>query len=67
MAGNTGCLFPFTYMNVTYTSCAVINGQSVCVVQNSASNGQFPVSLVACGGLKKYIYINVLFTFNLYF
>ncbi len=62
MAGNDGCLFPFTYMNVTYTSCAVINGQSLCVARNSGTNGQFPVSLVGCGGLKKYI--KFLFTFN---
>lgn len=52
-AGSTGCNFPFTYMNVTYTSCAVINGQSVCVGRNSGANGLFPISLVGCGGLIK--------------
>ena len=40
-------------MGITYTSCAVISGQSVCVVRNSGSNGQFPVSLVGCGGLNE--------------
>jgi hypothetical protein len=55
VAGNTGCAFPFTYMNVTYTSCAVISGQSLCVARNSGSNGQFPVSVVGCGGMNNYI------------
>ncbi|CAF0850468.1 unnamed protein product [Adineta steineri] len=49
IASNTGCNFPFTYMNVTYTSCAVINNQPVCVGRNSGTNGQFPISLVGCG------------------
>jgi hypothetical protein len=57
--GNTSCSFPFTYMNVTYTSCAVISGQSLCVVSSSGSNGQFPVSLVGCGGLNKYVNCNL--------
>jgi hypothetical protein len=39
-------------MNVSYTSCAVINGQSLCVVRGSGINGQFPVSVADCGGLK---------------
>ncbi len=51
VAGNTGCNFPFTYMNVTYTSCAIINGQSLCVASNANAAGLFPISLVACGGL----------------
>ncbi len=46
-------------MNVTYTSCAVISGQSLCVVSSSGSNGQFPVSLVGCGGLNKYVNCNL--------
>ncbi|CAF4535527.1 unnamed protein product [Rotaria sp. Silwood1] len=49
VSGNTGCAFPFTYMNVTYTSCAVISGQSLCVVRNSGTNGLFPISLAGCG------------------
>jgi hypothetical protein len=40
-------------MGVTYTSCAVVNGQSVCVGRNSGANGLFPVSLVGCGGLNR--------------
>ena len=50
VASNTGWSFPFTFMNVTYTSCAVINGQSLCVARGSGLNGQFPVSMVGCGG-----------------
>ncbi|UJR32550.1 hypothetical protein I4U23_020012 [Adineta vaga] len=49
VAGITGCNFPFTYMGVTYSTCAVINNQSLCVAKTYASNGQFPVSLVSCG------------------
>ncbi|CAM4752695.1 unnamed protein product [Rotaria magnacalcarata] len=49
VAGNTGCIFPFTYMTISYSSCAVISGQSLCVVRNAASNGQFPVSVASCG------------------
>lgn len=52
VAGNTGCNFPFTYMGVTYSTCAVINNQPLCVARTSATNGQFPVSLVGCGGLR---------------
>lgn len=43
-------------MNITYTSCAVINGQSLCVVRNSGANGQFPIAFSRCGGLKKYFF-----------
>ncbi|CAF1111478.1 unnamed protein product, partial [Adineta ricciae] len=49
VAGNTGCNFPFTYMGVTYSTCAVINNQPLCVARTSSTNGQFPVSLVGCG------------------
>ncbi|CAF3707629.1 unnamed protein product [Rotaria sordida] len=49
ISGNTGCVFPFTYMDVAYPSCAVISGQSLCVVRNSGINGLFPISLAGCG------------------
>ncbi|UJR30132.1 hypothetical protein I4U23_017673 [Adineta vaga] len=49
VAGNTGCNFPFTYMGVSYSTCAVINNQPLCVARTYASNGQFPISLVGCG------------------
>jgi hypothetical protein len=39
-------------MNVTYPSCVVINGQALCVVRNSGTNGQFPIAVAECGGLK---------------
>ena len=47
---NIGCVFPFTYMNVTYTSCADISGQSLCVATNFGKNGQFPIAFVGCRG-----------------
>jgi hypothetical protein len=40
-------------MNETYTSCAVVNGQSLCVARNSESNAQFPILVAECGGMKK--------------
>lgn len=46
----TVCNFPFTFMDISYASCAVIGGQSLCVTRNSQTNGQFPVTFAACGG-----------------
>ncbi len=67
LATNTGCDFPFTYMNVTYPSCATVNGQSLCIARDSDSNGQFPLTFLVCGGLRKEIF-EILFrkNFDLY-
>jgi len=48
----TVCRHPFTYMNVTFPACATINGQALCVVRNSGADGEFPISVAECGGLK---------------
>jgi hypothetical protein len=51
----TVCRYPFSYMNVTYTSCAVISNQALCVVRNADTNGLFPIPVAECGGLKEYL------------
>ncbi len=44
------CTFPFIYMNITYSSCATVNGQSLCLVRYSDNYGQYPASFSVCGG-----------------